>query len=98
MPPVILMGGGGNAGGGGGPGFASLFGSQSVPQSPIVEMPPSPAPSHMMVVEFPDDDDEHNGEDQLDDVMNVHLRDVYQSQMVHEVRIQSQHIFIPTNA
>lgn len=41
MPPVILMGGGG-----GGLGYSS----------PIVEMPPSPAPSHMMFIEFPDDD------------------------------------------
>lgn len=93
MPPVILMGGGGT---GGAPGFASLFGSHSVPPSPIIEMPPSPAPSHMMVVEFPDDDDDFNGEDLPDDAMGVHLRDTYQSQMVHEVRTQSQHIFIPT--
>lgn len=42
MPPVILMGPGGT-----GP---------SMPVSPIVEMPPSPAPSEMMFVEFPEDD------------------------------------------
>lgn len=41
MPPVILMGPGGNG---------------SMPVSPIVEMPPSPAPSEMMFVEFPEDD------------------------------------------
>lgn len=87
MPPVILMGGGGDSGVEGSPGFASLFGSKSVPPSPIIEMPPSPAPSHMMVVEFPDDD-----EDQPDDVMGVHLHDDYRSQMVLEVRIQSQDI------
>lgn len=40
MPPVILMGGG----------------NGSMPVSPIVEMPPSPAPSEMMFVEFPEDD------------------------------------------
>lgn len=42
MPPVILMGPSGNG---------------CIPVSPIVEMPPSPAPSEMMFVEFPDDDD-----------------------------------------
>ncbi|KAG4077410.1 hypothetical protein HA402_002837 [Bradysia odoriphaga] len=42
MPPVILMGPSGNNG--------------SMPVSPIVEMPPSPAPSEMMFVEFPEDD------------------------------------------
>jgi hypothetical protein len=29
----------------------------SIPPSPIVEMPPSPAPCHMPVVEFPSEDD-----------------------------------------
>lgn len=99
MPPVILMGGGGGGNGivgGGGPGFASLFGSQSVPPSPIVEMPPSPAPSHMMVIEFPDDedddDDDENNRGEVHhpgDAMGVRLRDAYQqSHMVHEVRIR----------
>lgn len=88
MPPVILMGGPAA----GGPGFASIFGGghASVPPSPIVEMPPSPAPSHMMVIEFPADDDdddededEEGDEDQLDDV-GLQLRaDVFS---VHEVR------------
>lgn len=41
MPPVILMGPSGNG---------------SMPVSPIIEMPPSPAPSEMMFVEFPEDD------------------------------------------
>lgn len=48
MPPVILMGGGG------GGGFSGSL--MSIPPSPIVEMPPSPAPSQMMIIEFPDDD------------------------------------------
>lgn len=51
MPPVILMGGGG---GGGGVGNGIM--SQSVPPSPIVEMPPSPAPNQMMFIEYPEDD------------------------------------------
>lgn len=41
MPPVILMGPGGNNG--------------SMPVSPIVEMPPSPAPSDKMFIEYPED-------------------------------------------
>ncbi|GAB0091712.1 serine/threonine-protein kinase N [Sergentomyia squamirostris] len=41
MPPVILMGG-------------SHFGIPT--PSPIVEMPPSPAPSQLQLVDFPDDD------------------------------------------
>lgn len=55
MPPVILMGGGG---GGGGSDFGVGYGMNngSIPPSPIVEMPPSPAPSQMMYIEFPDDD------------------------------------------
>lgn len=44
MPPVILMGGGGVSG------QAQDF------NSPIVEMPPSPAP----IVEYPDDEDYNN--------------------------------------
>ncbi|XP_067631274.1 serine/threonine-protein kinase N isoform X2 [Eurosta solidaginis] len=43
MPPVILMGG--------------ELGAQSDMTSPIIEMPPSPAPSGMPIVEYPDDDD-----------------------------------------
>lgn len=46
MPPVILMGGG----------PVLLNCGASVPPSPIVEMPPSPATSQMMYVEFPDDE------------------------------------------
>lgn len=55
MPPVILMGGEGTG--------AILYGGSSsyslqssMPSSPIVEMPPSPAPSTLMCVEFPDDE------------------------------------------
>lgn len=54
MPPVILMGGGGGNDFGGGVGYGMNNGS--IPPSPIVEMPPSPAPSQMMYIEFPDDD------------------------------------------
>ncbi|XP_059612908.1 serine/threonine-protein kinase N isoform X5 [Phlebotomus argentipes] len=43
MPPVVLMGGGG-----------THFGVPT--PSPIVEMPPSPAPSQLQIVDFPDDD------------------------------------------
>lgn len=42
MPPVILMGGGNG---------------HSVPPSPIIEMPPSPAPNSMPIVEYPTDDE-----------------------------------------
>ncbi|XP_055707637.1 serine/threonine-protein kinase N isoform X4 [Phlebotomus papatasi] len=43
MPPVVLMGG-------------THFGVPVVTPSPIVEMPPSPAPSQLQIVDFPDDD------------------------------------------
>lgn len=56
MPPVILMGGGGGGVGGGGGGFIGGYNGTSIPPSPIVEMPPSPAPSQMMFIEYPDDD------------------------------------------
>ncbi|XP_055836717.1 serine/threonine-protein kinase N isoform X3 [Episyrphus balteatus] len=46
MPPVILMGGTGGGGGGSGDG------------SPIIEMPPSPVPNSLPIVEYPDDDDD----------------------------------------
>lgn len=51
MPPVILMGGGGNGGLSANSSFLS-----SMPASPIIEMPPSPAANQMMYVEFPDDE------------------------------------------
>lgn len=51
MPPVILMDGGGSAN------SSPRLNIYSVPASPIVEMPPSPAPSQQPVVEFPAEDD-----------------------------------------
>lgn len=51
MPPVILMG---VPFTGHGDGMNS--GITSMPNSPIVEMPPSPAPSNLMYIEFPDDE------------------------------------------
>lgn len=63
MPPVILMD---NSV------IVSNFGGHSprmhhsIPTSPIVEMPPSPAPSQMLMVEFPSEEDvyeyDENGE------------------------------------
>lgn len=50
MPPVILMGGT-NISGYGGDEY-----TVSIPPSPIVEMPPSPVPSQVGFIEFPDDD------------------------------------------
>lgn len=35
--------------------------------SPIVEMPPSPAPNQMPVVEYPEDVDEHANDEYVDD-------------------------------
>lgn len=53
MPPVILMDGGS---------FTysshhSRLNIHSIPPSPIVEMPPSPAPSQHQMVEYPGEDD-----------------------------------------
>lgn len=47
MPPVILMDGGSFFDHG------SRLSINSVPASPIIEMPPSPAPLQRQVVEFP---------------------------------------------
>lgn len=52
MPPVILMDGGSLSN------SSSRLNVHSVPPSPIVEMPPSPAPSHQMLLEFPRNDDD----------------------------------------
>lgn len=53
MPPVILMDGGSFT-----HSNQSRMNNYSVPPSPIIEMPPSPAPSqHQMVVEYPGEDD-----------------------------------------
>lgn len=69
----------------------------SVPASPIVEMPPSPAPGHhannMMFVEFPDDDDDdEDAEYDDDDCVRTHTyaEDVDNANIVHEVRTASK--------
>lgn len=56
MPPIVLMG---PPGGGG----------MVVTPSPIVEEPPSPAPNHLLIIDFPCDSMEGvlNSEDLLDD-------------------------------
>lgn len=51
MPPVILMDGGSFSN------HSSRSNINSVPASPIVELPPSPAPLQRQVVEFPGEDD-----------------------------------------
>lgn len=93
MPPVILMGGDGNHNGGnGGGGFVSLFGGGS-PGSPIVEMPPSPAPSQIIFVEFPDEDEDYNkhDDDETDDI-GVQLRNLSRGHTVNEVRTKKKNI------
>lgn len=62
MPPVILMGEGKDDG--------NYFNVSrySMPSSPIVEMPPSPAPNVMMFVEYPDE--------RTDDVNIVEIQSV----------------------
>lgn len=55
LPPVILMGGGGSSNSSGGNSARSSFLS-SIPPSPIIEMPPSPAANQMMYIEYPDDE------------------------------------------
>lgn len=64
MPPVVLMDNSvivTNTGG-----TSPRFNIHSIPPSPIVEMPPSPAPSQLPVVEFPSEEDvyeyDENGE------------------------------------
>lgn len=56
MPPIVLMGG-------------PVGGGMVITPSPIVEMPPSPAPNQMMIIDFPCDSMEGvlNSEDLLDD-------------------------------
>jgi hypothetical protein len=49
MPPVILMDGGSCP-------TSPRLNINSIPTSPIVDFPPSPAPSQQPVVEFPEDD------------------------------------------
>lgn len=93
MPPVVLMGGGGGGSG------SSAPAAHSVPASPIVEMPPSPAPGHdMMFVEFPEDDDDHDGDDYDGNSDEVDERrgrmytteDVANANIVNEVRISNR--------
>lgn len=55
MPPVVLMGDSSNNSGSGN--SSPRFNVHSIPPSPIVEMPPSPAPCQMPVVEFPCEED-----------------------------------------
>jgi hypothetical protein len=50
MPPVILMDGGSAQN-------SPQLNINSVPPSPIIDFPPSPAPSQHPVVEFPAEDD-----------------------------------------
>lgn len=50
MPPVILMDGGSAQN-------SPRLNINSIPASPIVDFPPSPAPSQQPVVEFPAEDD-----------------------------------------
>ena len=52
MPPVVLMGESSNSGS---ENSSPRLNIHSIPPSPIVEMPPSPAP--MPVVEFPSEED-----------------------------------------
>lgn len=63
MPPVILMGEGKDNGN-----YFNASNRNSMPSSPIVEMPPSPAPSVMMYVEYP--------EEVTDDVNIVEIQSV----------------------
>lgn len=64
LPPVVLMDNSvvvSNTGS-----LSPRLNIHSIPPSPIVEMPPSPAPSQMPVVEFPSEEDiyeyDENGE------------------------------------
>lgn len=63
MPPVILMDSSVIVSNFGGHSPRSMH---SIPASPIVEMPPSPAPSQLLMVEFPSEEDvyeyDENGE------------------------------------
>lgn len=57
MPPVILMDGGSFSY------HSSRLTIISAPASPIVEMPPSPAPLQREIVEFPGENDVYDYED-----------------------------------
>lgn len=69
MPPVILMDGGSLSN------SSSRLNIRSGSASPIVEMPPSPAPSQRQVVEFPHEDDvyEYDEEGYVVEVRNFFL-------------------------
>lgn len=69
MPPVILMDGGSSSS------SNSRLNIHSVPPSPIVEMPPSPAPSQHPMVEFPCEDDEYEYDE---DGYVVEVRNTFQ--------------------
>jgi hypothetical protein len=67
LPPVVLMDNSVIVSNTGGSGHNSpRLNIHSIPPSPIVEMPPSPAPSQLPVVEFPYEEDvyeyDENGE------------------------------------
>lgn len=51
MPPVVLVDGGCSAN------SSPRLNIHSIPPSPIVEMPPSPAPTHHQLVDYPVEED-----------------------------------------
>lgn len=78
MPPVILMDGGSLAN------SSPRLNIHSVPPSPIVEMPPSPAPSQRTGVEYPGEEDIYEyGED---DECVVEVRKSLLSSSFHQCR------------
>lgn len=60
MPPVVLQ-------------YQQFGFHQTVPTSPIIEMPPSPAPYHLPMVEFPDEDMYEDEIDLVEEVVEVRI-------------------------